>query len=613
MESSWKNCLDLIEDGIIVVDSELIIKVYNRRAREIFGIVSDSGIGHPHGKVNQGDIVVLADNSLGSDDGGLTPQDLEIIGLPPSAVNNGDAIIAVGRYASPYETPYYKVAVGSSLQAPLNLKCCINKRDRVNVSIDDFTKNISISVNDIEYNMGYQITIGHIVIIDGVTGEVKFYQARGCTARGEDAKHILMGKEYAAKGPDSPTINLIGQSLTKIHPDNQGAHYLDQILNGDSEGFVDKEYLLNGIWVRASAYPLYNNDKKVMGGALVFRDINELKLLERQVQNTRFKYPSFQIIKGDSPGIMEAIRVAQRVSKSKSTVLLLGESGTGKSLFAKAIHANSPRADKPFIAVNIAAIPGGLLESELFGYEDGAFTGARKGGDRGKFRLADGGTIFLDEIGDMDFYLQAKILHVLQDGAFYPIGSGKRESVDVRVIAATNKNLEEAVKKGKFREDLYYRLNVVSMIIPPLRQRRGDIRELVEYLLPMISERVGRKDVTLSPEVYNAFLTYDWPGNVRELENVLERAVNMIEGNTVTMAALPDYLSAKNKSGESFKPFEAGTLKEYLAQLEREAIIRALKETNYHKTLAMKKLGIGRTAFYEKIKDYGISLSDNVL
>lgn len=612
MESSWKNCLDLIEDGIIVVDSDLIIKVYNRRAREIFGIVSDSGTGHPKGRVKQGDIVVLADNSLGSDDGGLTPEDLEIIGLPAKAVNTGDAFIAVGRYASPYETPYYKVAVGGRLQAPLNLKCCINKRDRVNASIDDFTKNISIIINDMEYSMGYHITIGHIVIIDGVTGDIKFYQARGYTARGEDTRHILMGKEYAAKGPNSPTINLIGQPLDKIHPDNQ-AHYLDQILSGNSEGFVDKEYLLNGIWVRASAYPLYNDENKVMGGALVFRDINELKLLERQVQNTSFKYPSFQIIKGDSPGIMEAIRVAQRVSKSKSTVLLLGESGTGKSLFAKAIHANSPRSDKPFIAVNIAAIPGALLESELFGYEGGAFTGARKGGERGKFRLAEGGTIFLDEIGDMDFYLQAKILHVLQDGAFYPVGSSKKESVDVRVIAATNKNIEDAVKKGKFREDLYYRLNVVSLTIPPLRQRRGDIRELIGYLLPVISERVGRKDVTLSAEVYEAFLAYDWPGNVRELENVLERAVNMFEGKTVTKAALPDYLNTKDSAAGAYELLESGALKEYLARVEKEAIIRALKEAKYHKTSAMKRLGIGRTAFYEKIKYYGISLQEDVL
>lgn len=611
MSSCWKSCLDLIEDGIIVVDSELIINVYNRRAREIFGIVSDAGPGHPGGKIAQGDIVVLADNSLGSDDGGLTPQDLQIIGLPPRAVNPGDAIIAVGRYDSPYETPYYKVAPDGNLQAPLNLRCCINKRDMVNASIDDFTKNISISVNDIEYSMGYQITIGFMVIIDGESGQVKFYQARGYTARGEGPRYILMGKEYAAKGPDSPTLDLIGQPLSKIHPDNQAAHYLELILNGNSDAVEDKEYLINGIWVRSSAYPLYNDENKVVGGALVLRDINELKLLERQVQNTRFKYPSFQNIKGDSPVIMESIRIAQRVSKSKSTVLLLGESGTGKSLFARAIHANSPRADKPLVTVNIAAIPGGLLESELFGYEEGAFTGARKGGERGKFRLADGGTIFLDEVGEMDFYLQAKILHVLQDGVFYPVGSSKTESVDVRVIAATNKNLEEAVKKGKFREDLYYRLNVVSLTIPPLRQRREDIRELIEYLLPIIRERVGRKEMTLSSEVYEAFMAYDWPGNVRELENILERAVNMAEGNIVTKAALPECMGSDENKKEAYSP-RTEKLKKYMAQVEKEAIIRALKESNYHKTLAMKRLGIGRTAFYEKIKEYRIPLTENV-
>lgn len=611
VDTCWQNCLDLIEDGIIAVNNKLVITVYNRRAREIFGIVSDAGVGHPAGKIAQGDIVVLADNSLGSDDGGLTPQDLQVIGLPPRAVNTGDAVIAVGRYMAPYETPYYKFAAGGNLQAPLTLKCCINKRDMVQASIDDFTKNISISVNDIEYKMGYQITIGHIVIIDGNTGKVKFYQARGCTARGEDAKQILLGREYSAKGPDSPAINLIGQPLEKIHPDNKWAYYLDLILKGKSEGFEDKEYLINGIWVRSSAYPLYDSEGKVKGGALVLRDINELKLLERQVQNTRFKYPAFQNIKGDSPAIMEAIRIAQRVSKSKSTVLLLGESGTGKSLFARAIHANSPRADKPLVTVNIAAIPGGLLESELFGYEEGAFTGAKKGGERGKFRLADGGTIFLDEIGEMDFYLQAKILHVLQDGTFYPVGSSRTETVDVRVIAATNKNLEDEVKKGKFREDLYYRLNVVSLTIPPLRQRRSDIRQLIEHLLPLIRERVGLKDIVLSPEVYEAFLSYDWPGNVRELENVLERAVNMAEGNTVTRTALPEHILFRG-NGQEVQSTKAGRLKEYLAQVEKEAIVRALKEANNNKTLAMKRLGIGRTAFYEKIKGYRIPLRDTV-
>lgn len=599
------DCLDMIEDGIIVVDREKIIQVYNKRAREIFGLDNVCGEGHPGGSIARGDIVVIADTSLGADDGGLQPEDLGIISLSPRAVNRGDAFIAVGRYQESYDKPYYVVGAGSNLQAPLALECCINKRDKVEAVIDDFNKNITINYNGRSFVLNYQIAIAHLLIIDGKSGAVKFYQSKGYTARGEDPRHILMGKEYLAKGPKSPMPSPVGQPISSIHPDNQGTYYLDQVLSGQSAAIEHKEHPINGIWVRSSAYPLYGEGSQVIGGVLVFRDINELKLLERQVQHTGFKYPAFQKIKGNSPGIMEAIKVAQRVSRSKSTVLLLGESGTGKGLFAKAIHNNSTRADKPFVTVNTAAIPINLLESELFGYETGAFTGAKKGGEIGKFRLAQGGTIFLDEVGEMDFYLQAKILHVLQDDSFFPVGSSKPVKIDVRIIAATNKNLEEEVKKGRFREDLYYRLNVVSITIPPLRHRQEDIRELMEYMLPLIKERVGRVDLQVLPEVYEAFLSYDWPGNIRELENVLERAVNMAEGRVVSLQCLPPYLVSKVEALPKGLPANIN-LRSYLKNVEKDAIIKALEECNYNKTKAMKRLGLGRTAFYQKIKNLKI-------
>lgn len=607
---NWKKCLDLIEDGVIVVDLNKTIEVYNKRAREIFGIDMVSGEGHPYGHVAVGDIVVLADNCLGGDDGGLLPEDLSLMGIPPRAARTGDAIIAVGRYKTPYEKPYYKVAADGNMQAPLSLGCCINKMDKLDVTIDDFTKNISIRYNGKNYDLGYQISIGHLVIIDGITGEVKFYQGRGYTARGEDTRHILMGKEFAPKCLNNPSPALIGQPLGNIHPDNQVANYLDLILSGRSRGVEQREYFVNGIWVRLSGYPLFNQNGQIIGGTLIFRDINELKLLEKQVQNKGFKYPAFQAVKGDSPVIMEAIRMAQRVSKSKSTVLLLGESGTGKGLFAKSIHKNSSRADKPFVIVNTAAIPSNLLESELFGYTDGAFTGAAKGGKEGKFRMAHGGTIFLDEIGEMDFYLQAKILHVLQDEHFYPLGSSRPVKIDVRVIAATNKDLEQEVKKGRFREDLYYRLNVVSITIPPLRQRKGDIGELINSILPVIKDKVGRKDMVIAPEVLDDLYFYDWPGNVRELENVLERAANIAEGNTITRTSIPAYISGKINRPAADR--DITSLQEYMDIMEKEAIIRVLKETGYNKTMAIKRLDIGRTAFYKKIKQYNIPLQPHV-
>lgn len=610
--ANMKECFDLIEDGLIVVDRNKIIQIYNNRAQEIFGLKPQSGPGHPSGRVKKGDIVILGDTCLGADDGELKPKDLGVIGIPPHAVRSGEALIAVGRYESPYEQPYYKVAAEGELHTPLSLSCCVNKKCNVTVSIDDFARNVSIVIDGKSYDFGYQICIGHLVIVDGETGAVKFYQSRGYTARGEDTRKILLGEEFLAKGPDSPSPQFIGQPLEKIHPDNKGTYYIDQIFSGRTKAVEQKEYPINGIWVRASAFPLCDAKKEIIGGVVVFRDINELKQLERQVQSRGFKYPAFDRIKGSSPEIFAAINVAQRVSGSNSTVLLLGESGTGKGLFARAIHDNSARADRPFISVNIAAIPGSLLESELFGYAEGAFTGAKEGGAQGRFRLANGGTIFLDEIGEMDFHLQAKILHVLQDDYFYPVGSSKPVKANVRIIAATNRDLEEEVRKGRFRSDLFYRLNVVSITLPPLRQRKRDIRELVDFMFPLIKKKVGRGDVVISPEVFEHFFAYEWPGNIRELENVLEWAVNIAEGKTITSADLPDYL--KNSQGPvAFRVGPgAGTFRDFVAAAEKEAIVRALRQANFHKTEAMRILQLGRTAFYQKVKEYGISLDKSV-
>lgn len=608
-----KDCFDLIEDGLIVVDRDKIIQIYNNRAQEIFGLKPQTGPGHSAGMVTKGDIIILGDTCLGVDDGALTPKDLEVIGIPPQTVRSDQALIAVGKYESPHEPSYYKVAAGGCLQTTLSLSCCINKRHNVTVSIDNFARNVSIKIDGKFYDFSYQICIGHMVIVSGATGQVKFYQSRGYTARGEDIRKVLLGKKYLAKGPGSPSPEFIGQPLDKIHPDNKGTYYLDQILSGRTKAVREKEYTINGIWVRASAFPLYNHRREVVGGALVFRDINELKKLEWQVQHRGFKYPAFDRIKGTSPEFSEAINVAQRVSGSQSTVLLLGESGTGKGMFAKAIHDSSPRANGPFIIVNIAAIPSSLLESELFGYEDGAFTGAKEGGAKGKLRLANGGTIFLDEIGEMDFHLQAKILHVLQEDYFYPVGSSKPVKIDVRFIAATNRNLEEEVKNGGFRKDLYYRLNVVSITLPPLRRRKADIRELVDRIFPQIKKKVGRSDVTISAEIYEDLLRYDWPGNIRELENVLEWTVNIATGSVITRADLPDFL--KNTLGgdtSASDDCEAGTIKESVMAAERDAIMKALETTRYNRSAAMKILRLGRTAFYEKIKQYRIPLNTNV-
>ncbi|WP_326828278.1 sigma-54 interaction domain-containing protein [Tissierella pigra] len=361
--------------------------------------------------------------------------------------------------------------------------------------------------------------------------------------------------------------------------------------------------------------------EKIIGavGTVLFKDISEVKELAHQLldlQSKINKYKgeieriegtkySFHSIITRNPKMEYLKKVGKMASETNSTVLITGESGTGKELFAHAIHRASYRKEEAFIAINCAAIPKELLESELFGYDSGAFTGARKDGKPGKFELASGGTIFLDEIGDMPLEMQAKILRVLESKEFERIGGNKKIGFDVRVIAATNENIEESVKKGKFREDLYYRLNVISIEIPPLRERMEDIEILSEDILNnLIKEMaVGRKE--LSKEAMKILKSYSWPGNVRELRNILERAINLSMGNLILAEHLPERIL----NGVNYLPNNIEDiikLKDTIEAVEREAVIKAITLTKGNKTLAAEKLGIHRTALYKKIDKYKI-------
>ena len=291
-------------------------------------------------------------------------------------------------------------------------------------------------------------------------------------------------------------------------------------------------------------------------------------------------------------------------SKSNSTVLITGESGTGKELFARAIHNHSDRSDYPFVAVNCAAIPDNLLESELFGYEEGAFTGAKKGGKLGKFEIAQKGTIFLDEIGDMSLHLQGKLLRVLQERELDKIGGGSNILIDVRVIAATNKSLEELVKNGQFREDLYYRLKVIPLMLPPLRNRKDDIPLLIDYMIKEYSQKLNKDVIGMEDDVRTALVEYSWPGNVRELQNIIEYSINMSISNLLTLDIIPNNIKYKYYDDKCHKE-EISTL----ADLEKEEIIKALnKFKNYKKDkdLVAKALGISRATLYRNLEKYNL-------
>ncbi len=317
------------------------------------------------------------------------------------------------------------------------------------------------------------------------------------------------------------------------------------------------------------------------------------------------KYSLPNII-GISDKIQEIFESVHRVASSKATVLLYGESGTGKELIAKAIHYISPRAKGPFIRFNCASIPEGLLESELFGHEKGAFTGAMTS-RKGRFELADGGTLLLDEVGDLPLSLQPKILRALQEKEFERVGGEKTIKVDVRLIAATSRNLEELVSKGKFREDLYYRLNVVPLFMPPLRERKEDIPLLTEYFLNRFN-RENEKSISMSSEALRILINYNWPGNVRELENTIERLVVMSNGKHIEPSDLPINLRLSSTKGGSLNK----SLKTGIEDIERESIIQALEEAGWIQAKAARILGITPRQIGYKIKKYAITNSHSL-
>ncbi|WP_184308048.1 sigma-54 interaction domain-containing protein [Anaerosolibacter carboniphilus] len=365
-------------------------------------------------------------------------------------------------------------------------------------------------------------------------------------------------------------------------------------------------------------------DGRIIGaaGTVMFKDVKELKSLALKMETlmstvhkyrgeiTKFyeaKYSFDHIITKDKHMIYLK-EIARRAAESNSTILIQGESGTGKEIFAHAIHNASLRKYGSFVSINCAAIPKELLEAELFGYEGGAFTGAKKEGKLGKFELAKGGTILLDEIGDMPPEMQAKLLRVLESREFERVGGTNLIELDVRVIASTNEKLEEAIQKGTFRQDLYYRLNVVRIDIPPLRDRIEDIPLLVTYILESLANDLKILPKKISDEALDILLAHDWPGNTRELRNTLERALNIASGEVIRWDHLPEYLMKYKKV--PVKPDEESLLlKDIVAKAEIEGIQKALQVCGGNRTLAAKKLGIHRTAIYKKIEAYGLDIS----
>lgn len=441
---------------------------------------------------------------------------------------------------------------------------------------------------------------------------------------------VVMVNQSFAEVLDTTPQTMIGKHVNDAYPNSQPSRMPVVMETGTPE--ISTHYM-NGKEVYASRFPLIRGGR-VIGcvGKILFKDVREITLLANRLQGTRegktparivagkgslYKYDINSIV-GQSTKISELKETLLRVAPKNSNILLRGESGTGKELFAHAIHAASTRRYAPFIKVNCAAIPDHLLESELFGYAEGAFTGAKKGGQIGKFELADTGTIFLDEIGDMPLAMQAKLLRILQEKELVPLGSATPKVVDVRVVAATNSNLEQLVSEGKFREDLYYRLNVVTLTIPALRDRMEDIYTITKNFIDHFNREFGLTVQGLDGEAWEVIRHHDWPGNIRELRNVLESAFNVVSGHVITKTNLPIRLAqlctrsasphecAPGEGLDSFIQQHLGkkNISDMLDDLERVILRKALQACNGNKLHAAQLLGISRPGLYKKLQKY---------
>ena len=346
-------------------------------------------------------------------------------------------------------------------------------------------------------------------------------------------------------------------------------------------------------------------ENKITGNLYTIHDSSKIIQDAYNIMNVNLNI-DFNHIIGESKEINEVKELAKNVAKSKSTIMLRGESGTGKELFARAIHNESPRSNEPFIAINCASIPENLLESELFGYEEGAFTGASKSGKIGKFELANNGTLFLDEIGDLPLHLQPKLLRVLQEESFTKLGGKDLISVNFRLITATNQNLEEMVEKGQYRDDLYYRLSVIPIEIPPLKDRGEDINILSKYGLQKYMQKLNKSNIVFSDEVKDIFRSYSWPGNIRELENCIEYLVNTIKGNVIMKSDLPKNL--QNFGANDNRRINA-SLKDIMDDYENKVIKGLIKEygaTAEAKVKISEILDINLATLYRKLNKYNL-------
>ncbi|MGE5188970.1 MAG: sigma 54-interacting transcriptional regulator [Gemmatimonadota bacterium] len=559
--------LDSLASGVLAIDLEGRIVVFNEAAARLLGVPKDEALGRSLLSIvpNSGLMNVLR---TGSPEAGR-----------PQAI--GSRTVLTNR--SP-------IVSGGALVGAVSIFQDITEMEKISRELDS-TKIILGTLEELLAGAGEWM-----VAVDA--GGV-----------------ITMMSEGYAEFNGTTVAEAVGRHVTEVI-ENTRMHVV--VRTGVAE--MGEAQTIRGRDVIVNRIPLRDGDRVVGAyGRVVFKDVEQLRQLagklnlleskvkyyEEELSSLRGARYTFDSVVGSGSAIAAAKEEALRASRTDSTVLLRGETGTGKELFAHAIHAAGPRGSGPFIKLNCAAVPAELLESELFGYAEGAFTGAKRGGKPGKFEMANGGTLFLDEIGDMPLPMQAKLLRILQEREVERVGGTVARRVDIRVIAATARGIEELVGEGKFRADLYYRLNVIPIRIPPLRERREDIGEIAARILANLAADSGEPKRRLSEGALDVLRSWEWPGNVRELRNVLERAVAMTRSDVLLPEHLPPQLLMA--SSAPVKAVVPGSLASARADAEKLAIETALKAARGNKSRAADLLRIHRVKLYEKMKRYGIA------
>lgn len=424
--------------------------------------------------------------------------------------------------------------------------------------------------------------------------------------------YICFVNDFFAQMLHKEAEQLIGTHIEQALPD---CRLCDTLARGYSEW--GDTLTIHGKEIYTARFPLKQDGiligamlKTVFPDMMVGRSVAERMMFQSSqttpIPPTRNLFTCMSIV-GETENMLYVKKLARRASRTSSTLLITGESGTGKEIIAQAIHTRSVRRDAPFISVNCGAIPKELIESELFGYEGGAFTGAKRGGSPGKFELANGGTILLDEIGDMPTDMQVKLLRVLQEKEVWRVGGSTPIKLDIRVMASTNRDLLQMVQEGTFRRDLYYRLNILSIHMPALREHIEDLPALISSLLSRINKRIGSKAEGITPESLEVAMNYSWPGNVRELENVLEQAVNWSNDELIDFHRIPnkfwEHTSPSRSKKENRRPVE---IHSEIARTEKELLEQALIEFGGNRSEAAKALGMSRTTFYRRLEKYNL-------